>query len=103
MPEDIVTLRQRCEKDPHNPLFCFSLAQALVRSGEHVEAAERLRTCCESRSDWMVPRIMLGKVWLELGHQDEARSILREALKLAIDQRHEEPEQEIRSLLQGLS
>jgi Flp pilus assembly protein TadD len=50
----------------------------------------------------MVPRIALGKLYLKLGQRDTARRTLQEALQLAIDQSHEEPEAELRMLLASL-
>ena len=50
----------------------------------------------------MMPRILLGKLLLELGRAPEARIQLQEALRLAVDQQHEEPERELRALLNDL-
>ena len=47
----------------------------------------------------MMPRILLGKLLLQLGRTAEARPLLTEALRLAVDQQHEEPERELRALL----
>jgi hypothetical protein len=47
----------------------------------------------------MVPRILLGKALVELGRKAEARPALEEALQLAVDQQHEDPERELRAIL----
>jgi hypothetical protein len=47
-------------------------------------------------------RILLGKLLLQLDQRDEAKVMLDEALKLAVDQHHEEPERELRALLAEL-
>lgn len=99
MAGDLTLLRQRLQKDPQNPLFRFSLAQALLSANETREAIDLLHECCQSRADWMVPRILLGRALIDLGRADEARPVLEDALKLAIEQRHEDPEHEIRELL----
>ncbi|MND03160.1 hypothetical protein D3C83_228480 [compost metagenome] len=49
----------------------------------------------------MMARILLGKLLLQSGRRDEARPHLEEALQLAVDQQHEEPEHELRALLAG--
>jgi hypothetical protein len=54
------------------------------------------------KADWMMPRILLGKLLLELGRGPEARLLLQEALRLAVDQAHEDPERELRALLADL-
>ncbi len=87
---------------PENPLFRFSLAQALDAENRLAEAAEHYRFCVASRDDWMMPRILLGKVLLRVGSTAEAKPVLENALHLAVDQHHEEPEAELRALLAGL-
>ena len=87
---------------PANPLFRFSLAQALDAADRHTEAAEHYRVCCAARADWMMPRILLGKLLVRAGDRPGAKPVLEEALRLAVDQNHEEPEAELRALLDGL-
>lgn len=89
-------------RQPGNELFRFSLAQALVAEGRAEEALVHFQTCAEGKADWMMPRILLGKSLLGLGRRDEARSWLESGLRLAVDQHHEEPEQELRALLADL-
>lgn len=89
-------------RQPANELFRFSLAQALVAEGRAEEALVHFQTCAEGKADWMMPRILLGKALLGLGRTAEARPWLESALRLAVDQHHEEPEQELRALLADL-
>lgn len=86
-------------QQPANDLFRFSLAQALLAENRAPEAEPHLRACAEHKADWMMPRILLGKLLLQLGRPGEARPILEDALRLAIAQEHEEPESELRALL----
>ncbi|MET0263539.1 MAG: molecular chaperone DnaJ, partial [Rariglobus sp.] len=58
-----------------------------------------LEICARKKSDWMMPRIMLGKALLQLGRAAEAKPWLEDALQLAIDQDHQDPEAELRALL----
>lgn len=95
--------RQRLAKDPNNPLFRFSLGQALFNEGQFEESIEHLTFCANSRDDWMLPRILLGKALIETGNESEARTHLEKAHELAIAQNHEDPEAEVRSLLSNLS
>lgn len=89
-------------QQPANALFRFSLAQALDAAGRRQEAADHYRICCATRADWMMPRILLGKLLLRSGDTPGAKPVLDEALKLAVQQNHEEPEAELRALLAGL-
>jgi len=88
-------------EQPGNALFRFSLAQALVQEGRPAEAIPHFEACVASRADWMMPRILLGKILLQTGQTADAKPLLSEALKLAVEQHHEEPEQELRALLAG--
>jgi predicted Zn-dependent protease len=89
-------------KQPANPLFRFSLAQALLTEKRDADAVEHLEHCSRGKADWMMPRILLGKTLLNLGRAAEAKPWLEEALQLAIDQDHQDPEGELRALLAGL-
>ncbi len=89
-------------RQPGNELFRFSLAQALMAENRGGEAVPHLEFCVHKKSDWMMPRILLGKLLLELGRREEARPLLEDALQLAVAQQHEEPERELRSLLAEL-
>jgi predicted Zn-dependent protease len=87
---------------PDNELHRFSLAQALLNEGRPEQALPHLEWCRARRADWMVPRILLGKALLNAGRPADARPVLEEALRLAIEQRHETPEAELRALLADL-
>ena len=89
------------ERQPDNELFRFSLAQALLNETRCADAIEHLNVCVKKKSDWMMPRILLGKTLLQLGRRAEARPWLEDALRLAIDQQHEDPEAELRALMAG--
>jgi len=90
-------------RQPENELFRFSLAQALEVEGRAAEAIPHYEFCVAKKSDWMMPRILLGKILLAAGRPSEARPLLESALQLALDQHHETPEAELRGLLEALS
>jgi predicted Zn-dependent protease len=94
--------RPMVEKDPANPLFRFSLGQELLKEGAVAESVEHLTLAAGAKSDWMMPRILLGKAQLALGARAEAKAAFASALALAVAQGHEEPEEELRALLAGL-
>jgi predicted Zn-dependent protease len=89
-------------QQPDNELFRFSLAQALVAENRGAEAVEHFEYCVAKKADWMMPRILLGKLLCQLNRRAEARLLLEEALRLAVDQYHEDPERELRALLADL-
>lgn len=89
-------------RQPDNELFRFSLAQALVAEHRLVDASEHYKLCIAKKPDWMMARILLGKLYLELGRKPEAAIQFQAALRLAIDQSHEDPERELRELLASL-
>src|SRR4051794_12877876 len=89
-------------RQPDNELFRFSLAQALVDEHRLIDAVEHYMFCVNKKPDWMMPRILLGKLYLQLGKKTEARVQLQDALRLAVEQAHEDPERELRALLADL-
>jgi hypothetical protein len=90
------------ERTPDNELFHFSLAQALVTEGRAEEAVPHYAFCIAKKLDWMMPRILLGKIHIACGRRVQARALLESALALAISQAHEDPEKELRALLADL-
>ncbi len=89
-------------QQPGNALFRFSLAQALASEGRVTEAIPHFEFCVASQADWMMPRILLGKLFLQLGRAADAKPLLADALRLAVAQQHEEPERELQALLADL-
>ena len=87
------------ESKGENRLLLFSYGQALFDEGQTEEAVEPLQKCVADDASWMIPQILLGKAQLQLGNLDEGRKWLKSALHLAIEQKHEDPELEIRHLL----
>lgn len=86
-------------QQPQNALFRFSLAQALVGEARASEAIPHFEFCVASKADWMMPRILLGKALLQTGRRTEALPLLTDALRLAVEKQHDEPERELRALL----
>jgi predicted Zn-dependent protease len=90
-------------QQPENEMFRFSLAQALLRENQPDAAVPHLEFCAGKKADWMMARILLGKTLLSLGRRTEAKDWLAQALQLAVDQNHEDPERELRALLAELA
>lgn len=84
---------------PENEMFRFSLAQALLRENQPAAAVPHLEFCAHKKADWMMARILLGKTLLSLGRKADARPWLEQALQLAVEQNHEDPERELRGIL----
>ena len=80
-------------------MFRFSLAQALVAAGRSAEAVPHFEFCVAKKADWMMARILLGKLLVQLGRHGDAKPLLEAALSLAVEQHHEDPERELRALL----
>ena len=89
-------------RQPENELFRFSLAQAFSAAGRAEDAIPHFEFCVAKKADWMMPRILLGKLLLQLGRRAQARPLLADALALAVAQHHEDPERELRALLADL-
>jgi len=102
MPSRVEQFQALAGRQPDNELFRFSLAQALVADHRAAEAVAHYEFCVAKKADWMMPRILLGKVQLKLGRHAEAKPLLQDALRLAVEQHHEDPERELRALLADL-
>lgn len=102
MPSRVEQFQALAAQHPGNEMFRFSLAQALVAEGRAEEAVPHFEFCVAKKADWMMARILLGKLLLQLGQREEAKPLLQAALQLAIDQHHEDPERELRLLLADL-
>lgn len=89
-------------RQPDNELFRFSLAKALEEENRPAEAVPHYEYCVAKKADWMMPRILLGKLLLRLDRRAEAKPLLADALRLAIEQSHEEPAEELQALLAQL-
>ena len=83
--------RRHVAADPVNPLFRFSLGQALFTEGDAVGAVEHLRLAAASKADWMMPRILLGKSLLAAGDREGAKDAFADALALLARDEHERP------------
>ncbi|MFM8550025.1 MAG: molecular chaperone DnaJ [Verrucomicrobiota bacterium] len=94
--------RRHVAADPANPLFRFSLGQALWTEGDAAGAVEHLRLAAASTPDWIMPSILWGKSLLAVGDREGAKAAFADALALAVSQGHEEPEAELRALLATL-
>ena len=103
MPSRLEQFQVLAARHPENQLFRFSLAQALEAEGRAEEAVAHYEFCVAAKADWMMPRILLGKILLRLGRREEAGPLLRAALALAVAQHHEDPERELRALLADLA
>lgn len=99
MPARSELFREKVAANPANPLFRFSLGQALFEEGDFAGAIPHLEHCAAARDDWMLPRILLGKSLIAEGRSGEARTILEDALALAVKQHHDDPAAELRLLL----
>lgn len=91
------------ERYPDNDLARFSLAQAYVDANEQRQATAHLRTLAARKPEWMVVQILLGKCLQEEGNCDEARAAFETAHRLAVQQHHDGPREELEALLQTLS
>jgi predicted Zn-dependent protease len=102
MPSRAEHFQALVTRQPENELFRFSLAQALAAEGRAAEAVAHYEFCVAKKSDWMMARILLGKLLVQLGQPARAKPLLEDALRLAIEQQHEDPERELRALLAEL-
>lgn len=90
---------QKVREAPENKLFRFSLSKILFDQEQFIEAIPHLEKCIQLQDDWMLAHILLGKSLLQSKQMDKAKEILEKALRLSIDQNHDDPKDEILALL----
>ena len=89
-------------REPDNPLHSFALAQICWGSGEFERAEQVYARCLELDPRWMMAAIRRGACLVALARWDEARAALELGQKLAVEQDHSEPFDEIRELMDQL-
>ena len=89
----------KVQEAPENKLFRFSLSKILVDQEQYDEAIPHLEKCIQLQDDWMLAYILLGKSLIHCNQANKAKGILEKALKLAIEQNHDDPKSEILGLL----
>ncbi len=91
----------KVQEAPENKLFRFSLSKILFDQEQFHEAIPHLEKCIQLQDDWMLAYILLGKSLLQCKQADKAIGVLEKALKLAVDQNHDDPKNEILGLLEN--
>ncbi|MDE1169591.1 MAG: hypothetical protein PW734_00035 [Verrucomicrobium sp.] len=90
------------EAQPDNELLHFSLGKALFDENRFEEAEIHLRIALERKNDWMVAAMLLAQCALRRNNTNLAKQYYQYALPLAVLQKHEGPEAEIRQALSVL-
>lgn len=88
--------------EPDNPLHNYALAQMLLAAEEFEQGAAAYGRCLELDPSWMMAAIRRGACLLSLERWDEAREAITLGQRLAEEQNHDEPFDEIRDLLDQL-
>jgi uncharacterized protein HemY len=101
--DDLITKYEaKVAENPANELFRFSLGKALLDAGRAGEAKIHLEAALAKRPDWMVVVMLLAQVALREQNPAAAKARYEQALQLALAQKHEDPEKEIRTALAEL-
>jgi tetratricopeptide (TPR) repeat protein len=102
MNDAIARCRKMVEQFPDHELARFSLGKALFDAGEFAQAKSEFEQALSRKPDWMVVQILVGKCDLAAGNRDAARDAFLKALRLAIEQSHEGPREEMEQALSEL-
>ena len=103
MTDKISALQEKLASNPDQIFHRYSLAQAYFEDQQLDLACEEFQKCLESKPDWMMAALFLGKAFLEKENKEEARVYLEKALVLAKDQNHGDPAGEAAKLLNECS
>lgn len=102
MSEIIQKYEAQLQANPANHLARFSLAKALFDLERFAEAEGHFTKAVEARADWMAAWILFGKCQLAGGNKPAARKTFELARKLAVEQNHQGPLEEVDQLLAEL-
>jgi tetratricopeptide (TPR) repeat protein len=103
MTDKISALQEKLASNPDQIFHRYCLAQAYFEDEQLDLACEEFQKCLESKPDWMMAALFLGKAFLEKENKEEARVYLEKALVLAKDQNHDDPADEAAKLLNECS
>ena len=102
MNTDIEKHRALVDQFPDNEMARVSLGKALHDAGQWAEAKEQFIIALERKPDWMIVQILAGKCDLALGDTTAAKAAFERGRKLAIEQEHDGPREEMDALLAEL-
>src|SRR5262249_33839616 len=83
---------------PDNHLARVGLGSAYLDAGRVEEAEIQLRRCLEIQPDWMAVAISLGRCLVMREQHEEALGVLAAARRMAVQQGHSSPLEEIAEL-----
>ncbi len=87
------------EEDPDNELVRISLAKDLVEEGRFAQARPHFERLVADQPDFALAWAYLARCCLQMGDREAARAACDRGLPLALAQKHEVPETEIRAVL----
>ncbi|HET9480681.1 MAG TPA: tetratricopeptide repeat protein, partial [Candidatus Polarisedimenticolia bacterium] len=80
----LVELRKRLEKDPGSRLF-LELARGLHEDGRFADAAAACEHGLRAHPSYLSARVLLGRIYFDMGRTDEARETMETVLSVAPD------------------
>lgn len=102
MSDDINDWKALLADEPDNELVRFTYARRLMDAGRPVEAVPHLERLVADQADYALAWAFLARCRLQAGDRVGARAACEQGLPIALRQRHEVPESEIRAVLDEL-
>jgi Flp pilus assembly protein TadD len=99
MSETLSRYQILLDGQPANELLHFSVGRSLFKAGRFPEAEIHLLRALTLKPKWMVAAMLLAQCASKRNDLVRARHFYELALPLAVSEKHEGPEQEIREAL----
>jgi predicted Zn-dependent protease len=95
-------LEEMLAEDPNDPFLHYALALHHASIGRHDLAASRLQTLIQTQPEYVPAYMQAAKALLQLGKEDEARTVLRAGIDVATRKDDTHTALELEGMLAGL-
>lgn len=83
MSDRLETFKSLVERNPHNPLNRYGLANEYFKAARYEESIEEINAYLKLKDDEGAAYRLLGEAYLKLGNKEEAKNAYRKGVEAA--------------------